>query len=243
LHACYFFNAFKSFAMSLFEEHKAERRVRILRAARELIAERGYEGLTMRDLARASRVSVPTLYNLFGGKQALLLGELEQTFAAVVASIETVKTGSSIERALATCDAGNDDLLAVPRYSRELILLFLTADQTAGVRREAAERYARLMADILRAGQAAGEIEAWVDPLAMSRRMFAHYTIAMIEWARGEIGGDEFRAVTRYGMCIMLLGVARGRAQRRLSKELQTLQTTLANDRRPRARVRKGDQP
>ncbi|MGH9362599.1 MAG: TetR/AcrR family transcriptional regulator, partial [Thermoanaerobaculia bacterium] len=72
--------------MSLLEEHKAERRARILAAARELIAERGYEGLTMRDLAHASRVSVPTLYNLFGGKQAILLGELEETFERVVAS-------------------------------------------------------------------------------------------------------------------------------------------------------------
>ena len=42
--------------MSLFDEHKAERRARILTAARKLIADRGYDGLTMRDLARASRV-------------------------------------------------------------------------------------------------------------------------------------------------------------------------------------------
>lgn len=230
--------------MSLFEEHKAERRARILRAARQLIAERGYDGLTMRDLARASRVSVPTLYNLFGGKQALLLGELEQTFAAVVASIERAKTGSTVERALATCDAGNDDLLSVPRYSRELILLFLTADDTAPLRRDAADRYVRLMADIVRDGQAAGEIEAWVDPLPLARRMFQHYTIAMIEWARGEIGADEFRAVTRYGMCLMLLGVARGRAQRALTREIQTLQPLLAKDRRPaKGRARKGDAP
>src|SRR6187200_1628947 len=104
--------------MSLFEEHKAERRKRILAAARELIAERGYDGLTMRELAAASRVSVPTLYNLFGGKQAILLGELEETFAAVVAGSERVATGSTVERALATCDAGNNDLLAIPRYSR-----------------------------------------------------------------------------------------------------------------------------
>ena len=63
--------------MGLLEDQKAERRARILASARRLIAERGFDGLTMRDLAAASRVSVPTLYNLFGGKQALLLGELE----------------------------------------------------------------------------------------------------------------------------------------------------------------------
>jgi TetR/AcrR family fatty acid metabolism transcriptional regulator len=227
--------------MNLFEEHKAERRARILTAAREIIAERGYDGLTMRDLARASRVSVPTLYNLFGGKQALLLGELESTFAAVVAGIATAPTGSVVDRALATCDAGNADLLAVPRYSRELILLFLTSPETASLRRTSVERYAELMAGILRDGQAAGEIEPWVDPLVMSRGMFAHYQLTMIEWARGEIDADAFRAATRFGMCAMLLGVARGRPQRRLVTELRQVQSTMtANARRAKARTRKG---
>lgn len=228
--------------MNLFEEHKAERRTRILAAARKLIAERGYEGLTMRDLAGASRVSVPTLYNLFGGKQALLLGELESTFAAVVAGIETVRTGNVVDRALATCDAGNADLLAVPKYSRELILLFLTSPETTPVRREAAERYAELMADLLRDGQKAGDIEPWVDPLVLSRRMFAHYQVTMIEWARGEIDAAAFRAATRFGMCVMLLGVARGRARRQLTDEIRSVQTTMKSGRRPaKARTRKGD--
>lgn len=44
--------------MSLFEEHKAERRARIIAAARALVTKHGYDGLTMRDLAAAARVSV-----------------------------------------------------------------------------------------------------------------------------------------------------------------------------------------
>ena len=226
--------------MGLFEEHKAERRARILVAARELIAERGYAGLTMRDLAKASRVSVPTLYNLFGGKQALLLGELESTFAAVVAGTQQARTGSVADRALAICDAGNADLLAVPRYSRELILLFLTSSETAEVRRASAESYAELMADVLRDGQKAGEVQAWVEPLILARRMFAHYQLAMIEWARGEVDTDGFRAATRFGMCAMLLGVTRGKAQRQVTREMQVVQTTMTSGRRPKTRARKG---
>jgi AcrR family transcriptional regulator len=226
--------------MSLFEEHKAERRTRILAAARELIAERGYDGLTMRDLAKASRVSVPTLYNLFGGKQALLLGELESTFAAVVAGIERARTGNVVDRALATCDAGNADLLAAPRYSRELILLFLTSHETAPLRRSSAEAYAGLMADLLRDGQKAGDVEAWIDPLVLSRRMFAHYQLTMIEWARGEIDTDGFRAATRFGMCAMLLGVTRGKARRQVTKEMQSLQSSMTSGPARKARGRKG---
>ena len=52
----------------------------------------------------------------------------------------------------------------------------------------------------------------------------------------------SFRAATRYGMCAMLLGVARGRAQRRLAAELRDVQTTMktGSASRAKARTRKG---
>ena len=59
--------------MPSLEQQMAERRARILEAARGLIETRGYAALTMRDLAGASGVTVSTLYNLIGNKQAVLL--------------------------------------------------------------------------------------------------------------------------------------------------------------------------
>ena len=56
----------------------AERRERILEAARGLIESRGYEGLTMRDLAGASGVTVPTVYNLIGSKEEVLFAAVEE---------------------------------------------------------------------------------------------------------------------------------------------------------------------
>ena len=226
--------------MSLFDEHKAERRARILAAARELIAVRGYDGLTMRELARASRVSVPTLYNLFGGKQALLIGELEETFAKVVASIEGTPAGSFVDRVFAACDAGSADFLAAPRYSRELTHLFLTSDDTAPVRRGIAERYVEMMAGILRDAQAAGELAAWADPVTVSRRMFSHYLHAVIEWAQGELDDQQFEAATSLGAALMLLGLARGRAARELERRAQEWQPKAAPRRAPRARGKRG---
>jgi AcrR family transcriptional regulator len=95
--------------MGLLEDQKAERRARILAAARRLIAERGFDGLTMRDLAQASRVSVPTLYNLFGGKLALLVGELEETFVRVDTSMRAARGDGFVERMIAGCEAANED--------------------------------------------------------------------------------------------------------------------------------------
>jgi AcrR family transcriptional regulator len=192
----------------------------------------------MRDLAQASRVSVPTLYNLFGGKQALLLGELEETFAKVTGALARVSGKSFVERAFAAIEAGNDELLAAPRYSRELIHLFLTSAETRPLRREIGERYVALMAGVLREAQVARAFVAWADPAAVSRRMFSHYTHAMIEWAQGDLADDAFRTATLLGGCLIMLGLARGSAARTLERRARALQTKPKAP--ERARVRKG---
>ncbi len=213
----------------------AERRGRILAAARRLIAERGFEGLTMRELARASRVSVPTVYNLFGGKHAVLLAELEETFAAVAGSLEGVGGRGVVERAFAICNTGNRELLAVPAYSRELVHVFLVAEETRPMRRAINERYVALMAGVLADGQDAGELVPWVNPIVLARPMFAHYVHAMIEWAGGELADDEFRAATELGMSLMVLGVASGRARRALTAHAAASQAMLLPRRARRA--------
>ena len=50
----------------------AIRRDRILDSARSIIAESGFEALSLRDLAHRAQVTVPTIYNLIGNKAAVV---------------------------------------------------------------------------------------------------------------------------------------------------------------------------
>src|SRR6185295_3324471 len=59
------------------ETAKAERRARIIRAARELIRETGNAGLSMRAIASRAGVSLATPYNLLGSKRAIVLAVLQ----------------------------------------------------------------------------------------------------------------------------------------------------------------------
>ena len=59
----------------------ARRRSAILDQARRIIGQQGFDALTLRDLARAAEVTVPTIYNLIGNKQALLLTLLHELVA------------------------------------------------------------------------------------------------------------------------------------------------------------------
>ena len=57
---------------SLRERKKAEARRRILAAAADLFDDRGYDAVTMRDIATAAEVSYQTVYNYFPGKAHIL---------------------------------------------------------------------------------------------------------------------------------------------------------------------------
>jgi AcrR family transcriptional regulator len=56
----------------------AEKRLHVLRAAIEVLAERGYEGTRLQDVARAAGVSVGLLQHYFGTRENLLSEAFEQ---------------------------------------------------------------------------------------------------------------------------------------------------------------------
>jgi AcrR family transcriptional regulator len=221
-------NTLKSLHMlkneSLFEVHKAERRERILAAARRLIARRGVEGLTLRDLAAEAVVSVPTVYNLVGGKQAVLSALLAETFARVAGRLEAARADGMVDRAMALCAAGWTELLEEPGYFRGLVRSFLVSEESAPVRQEIDEANVRLMTALLTAGRADGELASWCDPEALARTLWAQYVVCMIGWASNELTDEELPACATYGMCLMLLGVARGAAAHKLQKLVRASQ-------------------
>lgn len=219
--------------MTLFEEHKMERRARILAAARKIIAAQGYDGLTMRSLAEKSRVSVPTLYNLIGGKQAILAAGLEETFEVASSALETVVSGSCVERILVSCDASTEQLLNAPAYSRELVQAFLASSETDPLRRRFADRFVRLITAQLEDGRRTGEIADWIDPVLVAEREYAHYIQVMIQWACGDYDDASFHRYARLGLCLLLLAVVTDKARPELQRMIQAIQEEIrTNDAR-----------
>ncbi len=72
------------------ERKKQEVRRRIIAAATTLITENGLEATTMEDIAASAEVSVGTVYNYFGTKNALLLAGVEDETDKMVAAGMTV---------------------------------------------------------------------------------------------------------------------------------------------------------
>ena len=69
------------------ERRKLETRARLQAAAKELFEQRGYDDVTVAEIAAEAGVSVKTLFQHFHAKEDLLLAELNQVHAEMVRSL------------------------------------------------------------------------------------------------------------------------------------------------------------
>jgi AcrR family transcriptional regulator len=74
---------------------RRERRAQLLDAAREVFVAQGYHAAAMDDIAEAAGVSKPVLYQHFPGKLELYVALLDESSAALVASIRAALASTS----------------------------------------------------------------------------------------------------------------------------------------------------
>ncbi len=207
--------------MSVLARQMNERRERILSAAREIISTRGFERLTMRNLAQASGVTVPTVYNLIGSRKQVLFAVVEEQMRHFGANL-TRQVGDVI----AIVDANAHELLRMPRYYRALLPLLLTSDAAQPARRRAAQMIRTQLRTALGELAEEGEIESWVDLDALQKRIQSHIEMTSLQWSLGGIPDERLRDITAYEAALLLLGVTRGKTRATLEQVAREAQAT-----------------
>lgn len=226
--------------MDLRGEQKAERRERILDSARRMIGDAGYDALTMRDLARAARVTVPTIYNLIGGKEAVLFAAIEEQTADFLESIDTAENPSPASRALAVVDSCTRELLRLPSYYRTLLSLLLTSETAREMRFHVDAALTGELERALVEMRAAGDLAAWADVPTLARSLTSQLQFTSVRWAGGELDAKGLCAAAVYDAGLMLLAVATGSSRAELASRVERAQDQLARLRRRRKHRRSG---
>lgn len=142
--------------MGLRDLKKQQTRERITAAAWELFADRGYDKVTVADVARRAEVSLATVFNYFADKEELFYGPLEAFGERLVEAVRTREAGVPVGAAvwgflqrsdglLARIEAGDAAMLARIRavnrviaespalQARESRALSLTTDRLAAL--------------------------------------------------------------------------------------------------------------
>lgn len=209
------------------EEAKAERRQRIIRAARELIRETGDGGLSMRALAARAGVSLATPYNLFGSKGAILLAVLEDIkgFGQRFAGYDAAMPLDRILKAAA---------LAVSYYERDPD--FYRALWSSVLEATAAEERSMIFnpkrkafwIGLLDDAAADGWILPEIDTETLLLNLDFTFRSVMLHWINGEISLDALQPGVGYGYALALRGAATAKGQDVLLERVLTFQTGLA---------------
>lgn len=77
--------------MKISQDQKIENRKAIIRAAVDLISEKGYKSSTMRHIARAAGVGDATIYNYFATKEAILFGYYQDHMTDCIAGLKGIE--------------------------------------------------------------------------------------------------------------------------------------------------------
>jgi AcrR family transcriptional regulator len=78
------------------ERKKAQTRQDIARAAMALFTERGFDAVTVAEVAEAADVSEKTVFNYFPAKEDLVFPDGERRFEALLESIRSLPSGASV---------------------------------------------------------------------------------------------------------------------------------------------------
>ena len=106
--------------MGLRERKKQQTALRIYRVAMELFAEKGFDAVSVQEIADAAEVSKMTVFNYFGSKEELVFRPMEERFSDAARAVRDRAPGES----------------AVQAVRRQFLRLIETRDPSIGLNPE-----------------------------------------------------------------------------------------------------------
>ena len=212
------------------EQSIADRRERILAAAREIIADKGYDGLTTRGLAEAAGVTVPTLYNLVGDKAAIISAMANQSVEQLWDRLKFDTRATPLEMADAIIDEAYDHIHEDPAFSRGTFIALRNLESGYSFnpdRDSPGAHAARRSVDMAKVACRAGQREGWLRGNLSARelaiQMFATYRASLDDWLDGAIDDGEMRRRQRCGFYMILAADASEEFRNKLMTRIAAL--------------------
>lgn len=199
------------------------RRRRILREARRMMIEDGADAMGMRELATRSEVSLRTLYNAFGSKEALIVAAVRQYYDKFLHALSQARTTYDFDWVLSTLVATNLRNQQLRDYLSALISMYfsVTADQT--IRIELRRAAAGFIGPWLELVQARRQLRRGTDiTRSISHIASLQYALNQ-EWLTGELSDEELVPCVLQAVLTYLAGIVCGAALERIDEILNDI--------------------
>lgn len=179
---------------------------------RQLIAERGFDGFSMRELGLRAGVAQRTLYNAFENKDHLIALAVKEAYEQVVARMTYRNPAETLEGVVERLVRVHSVNKSVKNYVRALMAVYFSSAVAEALRvtvhRISADNYRLWLIEARRrrALQPWVDIEIGADTLARLEYATLH------EWAEGRLTDDDFIPRLLSAVLTLAAGMMRGEA-------------------------------
>jgi len=200
-----------------------ERQSNILATVRAMLEEVGYKRMTIRGLATRAGVAQGTLYNLYGGKDALVVAAVADLLSHLTNTAEEEAPSTGIEAIFARSRLVGAQIEATPGYAEAMSrILFHVGpnDQLVDVLFAGSYPFLKSQLD---AAQKKGEIRPDVDTNLLARHLVGQQWGVVLLWMMGMITLDNNGKERERSELMTLIGVATDATRKRLEAKLAEL--------------------
>ena len=146
----------------VFEQNNTKSK--IFRIAARLFAEKGYNGVSMREISQQSRVSKPTLYYYYGSKEGIYQSLLDAGLTYGMGDIDDIlqQNVSVKQKLIELLKKRFWQSLEYPEFAKFFLNLFISTERTPFLNKfkEEARKRRQVMVDLIQAGIDQGEFGA-----------------------------------------------------------------------------------
>ncbi len=200
------------------ERKKQQTRQHIAETARRLFAERGFERVTVAEVARAADVAEQTVYNYFPTKEDLVYWRLESFEEGLLSAVRDRAEGESVPAAFGRWLLSQRGMLQDTPISEELVGITRTIHESPALRareQQVFAGYTDALALVIAEGTGAGEddIRPWVAANALigvHRALVGYARERILAGARNPGLSEDVRAQAERALAALGDGFAAG---------------------------------
>ena len=202
---------------------QVERQSNILACARDMLSDVGYAGMTMRALAEKAEVAPATLYNLYGGKDELIIAAVEDLLKLLGVRAAESRESEGIGALLATAEVTGQQIQATPKYAEAMTRALFKVEGDDPLADVLFARGHPYVAEQLAIAQKRGEILPEVDTNLVALHLTGQGWSTIMLWMMGMLPLQDMIVERQRNLIMTLIGVTRGTAKKRLEARLKAL--------------------
>lgn len=206
-----------------------ERRRRILRETRNLIAETGYANFNIRDLCARAGIAQKTLYNAFGGKDNVISAAIQEFLIEFNERTAFRFPGDTLDGVLEGTLRVQAENMRVAAYTRAIVAVFYSSTGSDFVRRSIRETCNRWNTPFVKAVEDANGLAAGVSPEWFSQLIVSSSFSVTSDWCSGEIPDEAFLDRAAETLLIVVAGATRGKVNLQARRWLEDLRENRAS--------------